>query len=207
MNAYDLSGCRPAFEHNYGGGCVGYTGSELDKTVYTKGPVTVTISNSTITIDAYMIISGPISNDPLIDGIKSYWEGEYLIEGNNWRVIVNIISGNNRNNESIHVTTSMSYGRSNTTSIWGRSKQTSVTIYISQGPWISPNLEWKKAHEFGHCLGVGDYYRHVEKGEPGYPPYFQSIMNKPGTHAQSDDILMVIHAFQSGVSQVWRPTK
>ena len=62
---------------------------------------------------------------------------------------------------------------------------------------------WTMAHEFGHCLGIGDYYTHFDAGEAGFELRHPSIMNRPDMHATSEDIHKMLEAFISGRWQDW----
>lgn len=200
----DPSGNRPIWEQ-YEGGCVGYTDSESKEHVYSNGPVTLTVTSSKITIDAYMKFIGPMDSSKLINGIKEYWEGNYSIAGMNRHLEINIHEGYNPAGDTITVYSYMSFGRSNTASKWKGNKTSRIKLYVAFNMYSPTNIDYTIAHEFGHCLGIGDYYAHVDAGEPGYKRRFVSIMNKTGMRAQSVDVMMVLLAFRSGVWQDWKP--
>ena len=171
--------------------------------IYGQGAaVTVSIYGNTIYIDAYITFYGDVSAEYLIAGIENYWEGSYRNANETYDVCVSIYQGKNSNGHTIHTITSKSRGRSwvhRNNVQWGITKESYVVLYEKY--YQNTTCDWTMAHEFGHCLGVRDYY--TTSNLPGHKKSFQSIMNKEGSHATFSDIQKVIHAFRYNYIQPW----
>ena len=163
--------------------------------------LTIFVGESSVVIDAYMVFEGDIDKDILIKGIKDYWEGDYDFSTGTKTVTVNIHCGTTSDGRAIRVTSKDEWGTSGTRSTFIGMDQTRVTIYSRYGDGRSKNVGWSMAHEFGHCLGIEDYYTH--SNESWYEPNFSSIMNTIGKAAQLRDIIMAINASSTGERQLW----
>ena len=180
-----------------------YKDSEDRIEIYGEGAaITVSIYGNTIYIDAYMTFHGDISAEYLIAGIENYWEGSYSNANGTYDVHVTIHQGKNPNGHTINTFTSKSWGRSwayRNSVQWGVTKESYVVLYEKY--YSNTTCDWTMAHEFGHCLGVKDYYK--AKHLPGHKSSFESIMNTPSVHATFSDIQKVIHAFKYNYAQPW----
>lgn len=164
--------------------------------------VNLCIYNNSIYIDAYMTFSGNLNVEYLIAGIEMYWEGRYTYGQYEFNVFITVHQGESSRGSTIKVRTRDSYGRSYAmlwNARWSYDKSSTVTIFGDYYESIGYN--WTMAHEFGHCLGVLDYY--TNENNPGFDRNFDSIMNLPGHHATASDIVKVILAFQYNVVQRW----
>ena len=164
--------------------------------------LTIFVGESSVVIDAYMVFEGDIDKDILIKGIKDYWEGDYDFSTGTKTVTVNIHCGTTSDGRAIRVTSIDGNNTSRTKSTFIGMDQTRVTIYSKYDDGRSKNVGWSMAHEFGHCLGLEDYYTHI--GEPGFGRYYISIMNKALTHAQLIDLELAIMASSTGKHQLWK---
>lgn len=164
--------------------------------------ISLSIYNNSIYIDAYMTFSGDLDVQYLIAGIEEYWEGQYTYGQYEFNVFIDIHQGKSSGGSTIKVRTLDSYGRSYAMlwdARWSYDKSSTVTIYDDFYDNIGSN--WTMAHEFGHCLGVLDYY--TNERNPGFDRNFDSIMNLPGHRATTADIIKVILAFKYNVVQKW----
>lgn len=74
-------------------------------------------------------------------------------------------------------------------------------MYIYSDYYSNVGCDWSMAHEFGHCLGVDDYYTQTHL--PGFDKNYNSIMNYPGMHATFYDVVKVVDAFKYDIFQEW----
>ena len=164
--------------------------------------ITLTRTNNTVYIQAYMTFHGNVDSGMLIQGIKQYWEGTYSYGNDTINVSVCIYPGKSSGGNTIQVYSSDSYGRSYCNvypAKWRRTKESSITLFADY--YTSVGCDWTIAHEFGHSMGVYDYYKYDYL--PGYDPSFPSIMLLPGAHASNADIQKVMFAFISNSCQPW----
>ena len=197
VNYEDLTGLAPraifATAYQYDG----------DFSVFGVGQaITVTVCNNSVYIDAFMIFTGDVDIEYLINGIEQYWSGTYSYESRQLTVYVNVNQGVSSNGNAIQVVTSTSYGRSYCTMNerqWRKTKESTITVYSEYYTYVG--CDWTIAHEFGHSLGVYDYY--TQEGLPGFDQYYQSIMNIPGVHATGADIVKMLLAFSTNTYQEW----
>ena len=129
-----------------------------------------------------------------------YWEGTYCIKGVDKTLDIIIIEGKSVYGKSIPFITSHADSASNTVGPVNMADVPTVYIYTMRGG-VYQNPQWTSAHEFGHCLGLEDYYTH--EGEMGFNPDHPGIMNKFGSHASSEEISMVRFAFYTMQYQYW----
>ena len=106
--------------------------------------------------------------------------------------MVDIHIGKSSNGKSIMVTSYDEKGRSYTRGHRTIGGDIGITIFSMNESGAKERVDWVIAHEFGHCLGVGDYYSFVEHNIAGYDKQFPSIMNSFGMHASVFDIITVI---------------
>lgn len=116
-------------------------------------------------------------------------------------VIVNIHSGETSDGRAIYVTSFDGDDRSNTLPAFKYRGTTKVEVYSRYDDGRTKNIGWSMAHEFGHCLGLDDYYTH--DNEAWYNRNFISIMHRVNTHAQLIDIILAIQASKTGKWQLW----
>ena len=149
-----------------------------------------------------MTFHGDISPTSLIAGIKQYWEGTYANGTYTYNVFVTVHLGNSENGNTIDVYAYNDNFRGYCTwnpFTWSSTKES--TIRISSNYYSSTPYTWTIAHEFGHSLGVSDYY--TQDGKTGFDKKFSSIMNAPGNHANFYDVLKVIDASRYSIRQKW----
>ena len=182
--------------------CYSYDGYSHTYGIGEGQAITVTRNNNSIYIEAYMTFSGEVDPEFLVQGIKNYWEGTYSYGNETVNVYVNIYYGESINGNTITVQTYSSHGRSYCTINvfrWKKTKESTITLYEDYYRYVAG--DWSIAHEFGHCLGVYDYY--VYDYLPGFDHSFQSIMNIPGVHACDSDLLKVLFAFTGNSYERW----
>ena len=170
--------------------------------------VTVSVSAAYVVIDAYVVFDRAFDSVPFIIGTKAYWEGEYDFPSGTKTVIVNIHTGKAADGRAIFVHFSNDGGTSYTwSSFMGFSDHpdTEVMIYKRADGGGPKDFLWSIAHEFGHVLGIADYYTHVNKGELGYIKDLDSVMNKGEHSANRSDIIMAICASALGRWMDWTP--
>ena len=184
-----------------------YQGDSCSTIYYSAGDaISIAVSDNFIYIDAYMTFSGNIDSAILIAGIKEYWEGEYLIDGRTKTVVVNIYDGLSKNGYTITVDSVDENGHSTTYCNEDRWKSTKVSRVVMRPRYEdgdNKNVGWSMAHEFGHCLGVMDYYTFVDAGVDGYDYWYNSIFNRSGMYATYVDIQKVLTAFIENSYQTW----
>lgn len=77
-----------------------------------------------------------------------------------------------------------------------------MTLYAGdsrrQQQYDDERLKWVSAHEFGHILGVDDYYTKYPDDDS-----FTSIFNIFGQPLTGTDIEMVLKAFGNGFASRW----
>ena len=206
VNASDPSGSKSIIEHDFGGGVVGYTdtGSGSSTATYHNNGVTLTVSGSDYTITANIYYSGPLSSSTLNAGIKKNWDGSYTVNGQEITLTVNMVSATYLDTDAIKVYTSEGAAHSNSSLSWFVGGCSRVNIYQYDEYGGKVDTGWLLAHEFGHCLGIEDYYTHKDEAGFGYSKDFLSIMNVFGMHASSADVAMAIAAFTTGEYQWWK---
>ena len=184
--------------------CDGGTRPEADKVLMAGEAMSMSFYGDTIIIDAYIEFSGPVDSSVMLDGIAEYWNGYYslLLKGE-VLVVVDIHIGKSSNGKSIMVTSYDEKGRSYTRGHRTIGGDIGITIFSMNESGAKERVDWVIAHEFGHCLGVGDYYSFVEHNIAGYDKQFPSIMNSFGMHASVFDIMKVITVFNTGTFQTW----
>lgn len=106
-------------------------------------------------------------------------------------MVVNTYTEASPTGEAINVIIKNEDGRSYASGFFPTRTPTVTLFLLYNGK--DERIDWVIAHEFGHCLGVGDYYIDGVKLE-----YFESIMHHRYMHASSADIEMVIKAFSTG---------
>ena len=156
----------------------------------------ITETSNKITITAKMAFQNCTNTGDLIKGIRSNWEGTYKIGGNYKKVEVNIQEVGFEDPNAIHVYVKNEDGRSYSSGSFGNGAP-SITLY-THIHGSEERMDWVIAHEFGHCLGVGDYYI------DGVTDSFSSIMNSRYMHASNADIEMVLKAYSTGAYCRWR---
>ena len=176
-------------------------GSSSQEVYSAYSELTITVKASSILIDAYIVFNGEIDESILIAGIKDYWEGDYCFPTGTKRLTVNIHCGQTSDGRAIIVSSVIGNGRSNTYSAFRGLDLSTVTIYSQYEDGRSKNIGWSMAHEFGHCLGIDDYYTHSQ--DSWYDPSFISIMHKVNHHAQLSDVCLAILASKTGKWQLW----
>ena len=203
-NGFDPGGTR--FQdpnYRYYGGLTEYTdtgtGPEV-LSVSAPSGATLIMCGGCITITANMTFEGPLDEDELINGIKTYWDGRYLYNGNQYYLTIVINKRAAPAPGVIAVYTDSGNGTSFTHPCWMTYKKNnnSITIFEHYESGAEKNVPWVMAHEFGHSLGVADFN--------GYIPRDSSqayIMNNIGAHANNYELAMVIAAFLTGRYQEW----
>ena len=208
MFAYCLN--NPVIAKDSGGGvptcCVmvqdgSGSGKPITEVFSSFSELSITVGPSTVVIDAYIVFEGDLDADTLIQGIKDYWEGDYDFSTGTKSVTVNIHCGTTSDGRAIYVNSIDGNGTGNTYPAFRDGGVSIVTIYSRYKSGNKQNVGWEMAHEFGHCLGIDDYYTLLNKGVVSTD--LCSIMNRTATHAQSWDICMAIWASQYGNWQKW----
>ena len=190
---------------------VNMTGGGGSSETYSYGALTLTITSSTIIISANMYFTGDLTVDTseLISGIKEYWDGKYDIDGKTYSLSVKINVVDKKCQNCIIVNKYDAGGTSYTESLhnWSSTKSRKVVIYTKwdDDDETSKDYAWTAAHEFGHCLGVYDYYKLSKAEMKAYPgrSNYVSIFNKRGTYAQIADVKKVLVAFRTNTTQGW----
>ena len=174
--------------------------SGYDEGLWIHESIKLVETEDTITIYAYLTISGPLCPEMIIGGIELYWEGRYYISGGFKKVDIIIITGKSKYGKSIFYLTSTGDSASNTVGPVDMSGVPTVYIYARRNG-VYNNPRWDAAHEFGHCLGIEDYYTHA--GDEGYQKLKTGIMMHAYHHATAEEIGIVLQAFHTGQYQFW----
>ena len=164
--------------------------------------ISISIYNQSIYIDAYMMFYGDVDPAVLIQGIKDYWEGTYSNGTYTYNVFISIHQGESINGYTITVNAYEDDFRGYcmwNPFTWSSTKES--TIYVSADYYSNYSCGWTMAHEFGHSLGIYDYY--TQSNVYGFNKNYDSIMNLPGAHANFYDIIKVIDANIYGFHQKW----
>ncbi len=163
--------------------------------------LTVIYGKSFVLIRAYIVFEGDLCANTLIKGIEDYWEGEYSFPTGTKKVKVDIHCQKTSDGRAIYVNSIDGEGRGNTYPAFRDGGISRVTIYSRYDNGNDQNIGWVMAHEFGHCLGIEDYYTHSQ--ESWYLRSFVSIMHHTNDHAQLSDIILAIQASETGEWQLW----
>ena len=195
----DISGSRPDFSVNLSDGGGGYK-------LFSYGALSLYVSASQITISANICFTGELDASELIAGIKEYWEGMYYSD-DNFKILkiqINIVDIDSP--DCIVFETHNAGGTSFTESLtnWSKTKSRKVVLYSKWENDEDKNYKWSAAHEFGHCLGVLDYYSKSQRTKSIYGgDEYPSIFNGRNTHAQYFDVKKVLDAFRTNKYQDW----
>ena len=174
--------------------------------IYTgDGPVSIVLEDTTIRITAFVNIMGDLNKDVIINGIEEYWSGRYQVHASTLNLVTTVIEGKSPSGAAIKIKTKQKMGVSHVT--WGLfgwrpSRVGSMTLYAGdsrgQVPYDEDKLKWVAAHEFGHILGVKDYYTSHSDDDD-----FISLFNIFGHPLTGTDIEMVLRAFGNGFASSW----
>ncbi len=176
-----------------------YGGVDSAPEVYWKDEsIRCVILKDTIYITAYATISGIYDADQISTAIEQIWSGKYTIDGESINVEVDVVQGKSRYDNSILFIGVSGQERSYYTKRMSNGKCVPVVKLTHKY-----QLERSAAHEFGHCLGIDDYYNYTTAGHLGFDRRFNSIMNALNYDPGNLDILMVINSFRTGSSQKW----
>lgn len=168
--------------------------------VYGEGSaVEVAISETTITITAYVSISGPLRQDIIKEAIEEYWSGTFYVDGKPKLLHAEIIIGSNNGN-SVRIYTYDEEGVSNVKGAhdnWRINNYGEVHLYngLPEKTFSLDRYKHTVAHEFGHVVGLYDAYNLKE--------HITSIMNRSGTHLQNIDVQKVTEAFRNNRRSLW----
>lgn len=173
--------------------------------IYTgPGPVSIVLQDTTIKITAYVDIKGDLDKNTIISGIEEYWSGTYQVHASTLNLVTKVIEGESPTGDAIKIRTKQKLGVSHVMwSIfgWKPSRVGSMTLYAgdsrTQQLYDDERLKWVSAHEFGHILGVDDYYTKYPSSER------ISIFNRFWNSVTGDDIEMVLKAFGRGFPSRW----
>ena len=173
--------------------------------IYTgPGPVSIVLQDTTIKITAYVDIKGDLDKNTIISGIEEYWSGIYQVHASTLNLVTKVIEGESPTGDAIKIRTKQKLGVSHVMwSIfgWKPSRVGSMTLYAgdsrTQQLYDDERLKWVSAHEFGHILGVDDYYTKYPSSER------ISIFNRFWNSVTGDDIEMVLKAFGRGFPSRW----
>ncbi len=157
-----------------------------------------------IHIIVHLFVTGPISPDLIKDGIESYWAGTYQYNNNTITLATEVIF----ETDSAKAITFDTYDTAGKTQTWCytqevpyQSSHCRVELYRSYSNGIRKSdarLMWSCAHEFGHILGIGDYYT-LYPNDTAFP----SIMNQPDYPVSDSDIEKLIQVIDTGVYATW----
>ncbi len=159
-----------------------------------------------INIKVYLTIEGNIDKNIVIDGILSYWNTTVTSSSNNTiTVVTEVIEGESENGNSVRISTYEASGITGTICTapsyqWlnGWSQVFLYRNYQNGAVASDDDLKWNIAHEFGHVLGIGDYYT-----IPGHDDNFQSIMNGRNMVVSYEDVAMLIPVIETGLWTEW----
>ena len=173
--------------------------------IYTgPGPVSIVLQDTTIKITAYVDIKGDLDKNTIISGIEEYWSGTYQVHASTLNLVTKVIEAESPTGDAIKIRTKQKLGVSHVMwSIfgWKPSRVGSMTLYAgdsrTQQLYDDERLKWVSAHEFGHILGVDDYYTKYPSSER------ISIFNRFWNSVTGDDIEMVLKAFGRGFPSRW----
>ena len=205
-NCYAYCLNKPVELMDWGGSVPSYNvmiadsgGSGGTSIIYGEGEaISIKVTSSQIVICAYVDISGPIDQKLIISGIEEYWSGTFEISGTHKTLKTSVIQGVSRNGKTIRIATKDKLGVSHVNWSWFGlywSPQSNGKMTLFNGDkrskyyYNESELKWVAAHEFGHLLGVEDYY----KKHPNSPK--DSIFNKFLGHLTSEDLEMVLNSF------------
>lgn len=164
-------------------------------------------SGNRINIEVYLTITGDVDDRIVYDGIMDYWNAKIPFNNSIISITTNVHIGNSPNGNTITIQTSEGSGitqticTANSTVQWA-SGYSKVLLYrhYEDGSRKSDNdMKWSIAHEFGHVLGIADYY--IEKGH--YENY-HSIMNKRNMTVSLADVIHVVAATITKGWVTWR---
>ena len=158
--------------------------------------VTINPSNR-INIEAYLTITCGIDERIVYDGIMDYWNAVIPFNNSIISITTNVHIGNSPNGNSIIIETSEKSGTTQTICTlnnivqWasGYSKVLLYRCYSDGRQKTDDDLKWSIAHEFGHVLGIADYYN-----EKGHYEDYPSIMNKRNMTVSLADVFHVVAA-------------
>ena len=159
--------------------------------------LSVTVTPNGLDITVYLTITGDIDESIVVEGIMDYWNSQLVdSNGNVYNISTEVIVGSSPDGNSILVETSEGAGVTGTICTlypisWvpGYSKVSLYRKYSDGRSKTDDDLKWSIAHEFGHVLGIGDYYA-LDDHDPG----FQSIMNGRNMKVSLADFFQVLCA-------------
>ena len=190
-----------------------------------NAPVQVKISGNTITIDAYVEITGDINtsvedaaaHDLVIEGIKQ-WAGTYdNVYGHEAKVEVNVYEGHNsegsifpwvKKQEYLEVELINGAYTAATYHDGPKNNPDYIKMYTGKDNGeVRGKTDYANtiAHEFGHVLDVGDGYGDEKKGRPRADMLEKADMmlnnHLKDSHITDIDIQMMIIAASTGEEQ------
>ena len=197
----DNSGKRPIFAAS-----MADSGGSSEAITYGKGEaISITVTSTSIMICAYVNVSGPISANLIISGIEETWSGNFDIDGSNKRLITRVITGKSSKGKSLKIKTKGKLGVSHVRwglfGNWSPRRNGKMTLFTgdrrSNHLYTEQELKWVAAHEFGHLMGVDDYYTKYPNSTKN------SIFNNFGDYVTSEDVGKVLYAFINQTKALW----
>jgi hypothetical protein len=192
----DTLGYRPDFLVNLTD-CTDGGGGEA--TIYADGEaISISVTSASIVICAYVNICGPLDADTIIAGIEEYWSGSFEVFGSKKRLKTYVYKGTSKNGKSLVIKTRNKQGVSNVkwrwfNLLWSPQDNGRMTLFKGDSrtkiDYTEQQLKWVAAHEFGHLMGVKDYYAKYPNSTK------DSIFNKFGDTVTGNDIEKVLYSF------------
>jgi len=153
--------------------------------------------------------SNPTYETLFIEGITQQWAGNYTVLG--FSVILRTVIDSRSN--KINVKMNDSAGRSTGSIGPITTRSGTITLYKAfTGGSVRTADEFRRvsAHEFGHIIGVDDYYPLRTLGDklydPNAPANHPSVMNFSSTNdVHHSDVEKFIKAYALGILQGWGP--
>ncbi len=189
-----------------------YEGGGTSCSTYGGGAVTITVTSNKIQISANIIVSGTSKYDERFveNSLKKYYEGIYTNEGSQYSVELdlnfmpdNVCYGSISNAIKINIIdgpgTSFAHGYY-LENRWCYDKSGEIFAYTRWNDGsLKLDFDWTLAHEFTHCLNIGDQGYGEECLFGGY----KTIMNTRGVRMTNGVMQLILIAFRTNTGQGW----